>query len=484
MNYRMVFYYVGRILLVEALLLTLPAIGALIYGEDTLLIFALTIALTAFTGFCATRKKPKKTTIYAKDGYAIVALTWILLSLFGCLPFYFGGCVPTFVDAFFETVSGFTTTGATVINNVEALPKSILFWRSFTHWIGGMGILVFVLAIMPRTENSSMHVMRAEVPGPTVDKLVSKIGASARILYAIYAVLSLVQIILLLIGGMPLFDSILNTFSTAGTGGFAVLNNSIEGYNSVYIEMVIGVFMLIFGVNFNLYYMILIKQGKQALKSEELRWYLGIVAGAVLIIAGSLFFTMHDSILDSFRYAFFQVASIITTTGFSTTNFNEWPVIAKFVLLMLMVIGACAGSTGGGIKVSRLIVLVKSGLRDIKKSINPRSVETVKIDKKKIDESVVKSICAFFGMYMIITAVSMLLVALDGFDVETTSSAVISCMGNIGPAYGAAGPYDGNFEKFSLFSKLVMSFDMLAGRLELIPMLMLFSPYAWSRKYQ
>ncbi len=484
MNYRMVFYYVGRILLVEAILLTLPAIGAIIYGEDTLLTFAITIALVAFAGFFATRKKPEKTTIYAKDGYAIVAFTWILLSFFGALPFYFGGYVPTFVDAFFETVSGFTTTGATVINDVESLPKSILFWRSFTHWIGGMGILVFVLAIMPKTENSSMQVMRAEVPGPTVDKLVSKIGASARILYAIYTALSLIQIILLFIGGMPLFDSILNTFSTAGTGGFAVLNNSIEGYNSVYIEMIIAVFMLIFGVNFNLYYMIIMKQGKQALKSEELRWYLGIVAGAVLIIACSLFFTMHDSIFDSFRYAFFHVASIITTTGFSTTNFNQWPVIAKFVLLILMVIGACAGSTGGGIKVSRLIVLIKTGLRDIKKSINPRSVETVKIDKKKVDESVVKSICAFFALYMLMVAISILLVALDGFDIETTSSAVFSCMGNIGPAYGAAGPYDGNFEKFSLFSKLIMSFDMLAGRLELIPMLMIFSPYAWSRKYQ
>ncbi len=484
MNYRMVFYYVGRILLVEAILLTLPAIVAIIYGEDTLLTFAITIALVAFAGFFATRKKPEKTTIYAKDGYAIVAFTWILLSFFGALPFYFGGYVPTFVDAFFETVSGFTTTGATVINDVESLPKSILFWRSFTHWIGGMGILVFVLAIMPKTENSSMQVMRAEVPGPTVDKLVSKIGASARILYAIYAVLSLVQFVLLVVGGMPVFDSILNTFSTAGTGGFAVLNNSIEGYNSVYLEMVIAVFMLVFGVNFNLYYMILIKQGKQALKSEELRWYLGIVAGAVLIIAGSLFFSMHDSIFDSFRYAFFHVASIITTTGFSTTNFNQWPVIAKFVLLILMVIGACAGSTGGGIKVSRLIVLIKTGLRDIKKSINPRSVETVKIDKKKDDETVDKSICAIFALNMLMVAISILLVALDGFDIETTSSAVFSCMGNIGPAYGAAGPYDGNFEKFSLFSKLIMCFDMLAGRLELIPMLMIFSPYAWSRKYQ
>ncbi len=483
MNYKMISYFIGRILLIEAVLLLLPAIGAIIYKEDTLIPFAITIALLSLAGFIAARKKPQKTSIYAKEGYVIVALTWVLMSFFGSLPFYISGYIPNFVDAFFETVSGFTTTGATILNNVEAMPRSLLFWRSFTHWIGGMGILVFVIAVMPKTENASMHVMRAEVPGPTVDKLVSKIGASARILYAIYAALSLVMIILLVAGGMPLFDSILNTFSTAGTGGFAVLNNSIEGYNSVYLEMVIAVFMLIFGVNFNLYYMILIKQGKQAIKSEELRWYLGIIAAATVIVAASLYISMHDSLADSIRLAFFQVSSIITTTGFSTTDFNQWPVIAKFVLLFLMVIGACAGSTGGGIKVSRLIVLVKSGLRDIKKSINHRSIETVKIDKKKVDESVVRSICAFFGTYMIITAISMLICSLDGFDVETTSSAVISCMGNIGPAYGAAGPYDGNFEKFSMLSKIVMSFDMLAGRLELIPMLMLFSPYAWSRKY-
>ncbi len=483
MNYRLISCYVGRILLIEAILLTLPAIGAIIYGDNTLISFALTIAALSFTGFIATRKKPQKTTIYAKDGYAIVALTWILMSLFGCLPFYLSGYIPNFTDAFFETVSGFTTTGSTILSSVESLPKSLLFWRSFTHWIGGMGILVFVLAIMPKTDNSSMQVMRAEVPGPTVDKLVSKIGASARILYAIYAAFTVIEIIMLLVGGMPLFDSIVNSFATAGTGGFAILNNSIEGYNSVYAEMVIAVFMLIFGVNFNLYYMIIMKQGKQALKSEELRWYLGIVAGAVLIIAGSLFFNVHDSLGDSFRLAFFQVASIITTTGFSTTNFETWPVITKFILVFLMFFGACAGSTGGGIKISRLIILVKSGLRDIKKAINPRSIETVKLDKKKVDEPIVKGISVFFSTYMIVAVISMILCSFDGFDMETTSTAIISCLSNIGPGMGAVGPY-GNFGDFSNFSKIIMSFDMLAGRLELIPMLMLFSPYAWSRKYQ
>lgn len=482
MNYRMVSYYIGRILLIEAIMLIFPAIGAIVYSEDTLLSFALTIAALTITGMAATRKKPQKTAIYAKDGYAIVALTWILMSLFGAMPFYFSGHIPSFTDSFFETVSGFTTTGSTILSNVEALPKSLLFWRSFTHWIGGMGILVFVIAIMPKTESSSMHVMRAEVPGPTVGKLVSKLRASARILYGIYCVLTAVQIIMLVAGGMPLFDSIVNSFATAGTGGFGVLNNSIEGYNSLYSEMVIAVFMLIFGINFNLYYMFLIKQGKQAIKSEELRWYLGIIAVSVIVIAVSLFTTKHDGLAESFRYAFFQVSSIITTTGFSTTNFDTWPIIAKFVLVFLMFIGACAGSTGGGIKVSRLIILVKSGLRDIRKAINPRSIETVKIDRRTVDEPVVKSVSVFLATYMLLMAVSMLVVSVDGFDFETTSTAVIACMGNIGPGMGAVGPY-GNFGDFSMLSKLVLSFDMLAGRLELIPMLMLFSPYAWSRKY-
>lgn len=481
MNYRMVFYNIGRILLVEAILLVFPAIGAIVYGDNTLTAFALTIAALTATGLLAVRKKPKKTTIYAKDGYVIVALTWILMSFFGALPFFLSGYIPSFVDAFFETVSGFTTTGSTILREIESLPKSLLFWRSFTHWIGGMGILVFVIAILPKTESSSMHVMRAEVPGPTVGKLVSKLRASARILYGIYCVLTLTEILLLFAGGMPLFDSIVNSFATAGTGGFGILNNSIEGYGSVYAEMVIAVFMLIFGVNFNLYYMMLIKQGKQAIKSEELRWYVGVVAASVIIIAFSLISTKHD-IGDSFRYSFFQVASIITTTGFSTTNFDTWPVVSKFILVFLMFVGACAGSTGGGIKVSRLIILIKSGLRDIKKAINPRSVETVKVDRQTVDEPIVRSVSVFFATYMLVAAVSMFIIAVDGRDLVTTSTSVIACLGNIGPGLGAVGPY-GNYADFSILSKLVLSFDMLAGRLELIPMLMLFSPYAWSRKY-
>lgn len=481
MNYKMISYYIGRILLVEGILLIFPAIGSIIYGDNTLLAFAVTIAALAITGLVAVKQKPAKANIFAKDGYVIVALSWILMSLFGAMPFFISGHIPNFIDAFFETVSGFTTTGSTILTDVEALPKSLLFWRSFTHWIGGMGILVFVIAIMPKTESHSMHVMRAEVPGPTVGKLVSKLRATARILYGIYCVLTAIQIIMLYAGGMPLFDSIVNSFATAGTGGFSILSNSIEGYHSVYSEMVIAVFMLIFGVNFNLYYMVLIKQGRHAIKNEELRWYIGIVAAAVIVIALSLI-SDGTGAAEAFRHSFFQVSSVITTTGFSTTNFDLWPVTAKFILVFLMFIGACAGSTGGGIKISRLIILVKSSFRDIKKAINPRSIETVKVDRRTVDEPVVKSVSVFFATYMIVMAVSMFVVSIDGKDIVTTSTSVISCMGNIGPGLGEVGPY-GSFADFSVLSKLVLSFDMLAGRLELIPMLMLFSPYAWSKKY-
>ena len=481
MNYKMIFYNIGRILLIESFLLIIPTAIAIINSDGTAVAFAITILSLMAIGVATTMKKPEKNSVYAKDGYIIVSLTWILISLFGALPFIISGYIPSFVDAFFETVSGFTTTGATILYDIEALPKSLLFWRSFTHWIGGMGILVFVIALMPKTESTSMHIMKAEVPGPTVGKLVSKLRASARILYGIYCVLTLVQVIMLWAGGMPLFDSVVNSFATAGTGGFAILNNSIEGYNSLYAEMVIAVFMLLFGVNFNLYYMILIKHGKQALKSEELRWYIGIVASSVLIIAVALMTTNYTA-GESFKHAFFQVASIMTTTGFSSANFNTWPVICKIVLVFLMFVGACAGSTGGGIKVSRIIILIKGGLRDIRKAINPRSVETVKIDRRTVEENIVRSVSVFFGMYMIVLALSAFLVAIDGNDIVTTVTSVIACIGNIGPGLGKVGPA-GNFADFSTFSKLVLCFDMLAGRLELIPMLMLFSPYAWSRKY-
>lgn len=480
MNYKMVFYNVGRLLLIEAVLLVFPAIGALIYGDNTLLAFGLSIAALTVVGLLSVRKKPEKSGLYAKEGYLIVALSWILMSFFGCLPFIISGYIPNFFDAFFETVSGFTTTGSTILGNVEALPKSLLFWRSFTHWIGGMGILVFAIAIMPKTESNSMHVMRAEVPGPTVGKLVSKLSVSARILYGFYCVLTLLEMVLLAAGGMPLFDSIVNSLATAGTGGFGVLNNSIEGYHSLYSEMVIAVFMLIFGTNFNLYYLILKGHPIQALKSEEFRWYYGIVGICVAIIGVDLMLTTYNP-GTSFRYAFFQVASIVTTTGYSTVDFNVWPTLSKFILVFLMFMGGCVGSTGGGMKVSRVIILIKGAARDIKKALNPRSIEKVKIDKKTVDESIVKGVFVFAATYVLLIFASTLIISFDGFDIESSLVSVISCVSNIGPGLGHFGPAS-NFSDFSNFSKVILSFDMLAGRLELVPMLILFSPYTWSRK--
>lgn len=481
MNYRLISHNLGRILLVEAAMLVLPAIGALIYSDDTLTAFMFTIAALVVIGAVATSFKPKKKNMHAKEGYVIVALSWILLSLFGAMPFVISGYIPNPVDAFFETVSGFTTTGATILTDIEALPNSLLFWRSFTQWIGGMGILVFVIAIMPKTENASMHIMKAEVPGPTVGKLVSKLRASARILYGIYCALTAVEIIMLFAGGMPLFDSIVNSLATAGTGGFGILNDSIQGYNSLYSEIVITVFMLIFGVNFNLYYLMLIKHVKQALKSEELHWYIGIVLVSVVIITLNLTTTRYG-LAEAFRYASFEVAAIITSTGFSIANYDTWPLLSKSVLVFLMFIGACAGSTSGGIKISRIMILIKSGIRDIRKAINPRSVETVKIDRRPVDEHVVRGVSVFFGTYMVVAAVSILLTCSDTNDLTTAFTAVIASLSNMGPGLGDVGPA-GSFANFSMFSKLVLCFDMLAGRLELIPMLMLFSPYAWARKY-
>ena len=477
MNYRKIFSNLGTILMLEAVLMVLPVTVAVAYREsDTIFAFALTIAALTAAGLLFKIRKPVKQSIYARDGYMEVALAWLLMSAFGALPFVINGCIPNYIDAFFETVSGFTTTGSSILSDIEALPRSMLFWRSFTHFIGGMGILVFVIAIFPKAEGSDMHIMRAEVPGPTVGKLVSRIRASARILYGIYTAMTVLLIILLVCGGMPFFDSVVNAFATAGTGGFCVLNNSIAGYNSAYCEVVITVFMILFGMNFNLYYMFLIKQGKRALLDEELRWYLGIIVAAASVITLMLTFTRHP-FGESARYAFFQVASIISTTGFSSTDFNMWPTMAKAILLLLMFIGGCAGSTGGSIKVSRIVVLFKNSVRTIKKAFNPRRVETVKLNGRSVDEDTVNGITGFFATFMFIIAISVFLVSIDGKDIVTTITSVITCIANVGPGLGEViGPV-GNFGKLSPFSKIVLSFDMLAGRLELIPMFMLFSGY-------
>lgn len=483
MNYKKIFNQVGSILLIEAAMMCLPMIIGLIYKDDwkMILSFLATMALLAIVGLPLKRLKPERDKIYAREGYFIVALVWLLMSIFGALPFVISKSIPNFIDAFFETVSGFTTTGSTILTDIESLPRCMLFWRAFTHFIGGMGILVFVIAILPKTEGSAMHILRAESPGPQVGKLVSKLRASARILYGIYCVMTFVLIIMLRAGGMPWFDSITNAFSTAGTGGLCVMNNSISSYNSPYAEVVIATFMILFGVNFNLYYLILIKQGKHVLKSEELRWYLGIITASVFVITLELTFTSHP-FGESLRYAYFQVASIISTTGFSSTNFDLWPTMSKMVLLLLMFIGSCAGSTGGGLKVSRLVVLFKSSVRSIRKTFSPRSVETIKFEGKPVDEEMVKSITSYLALYFIVVCLSIFGVSINGHGMIESISGVVTCINNVGVAFGELGP-TGNFSSLSYLSKMILAFDMLAGRLELIPIFTLFSKYIIPRKY-
>ncbi len=481
MNYRMIAYIVGQIVRVEGILMVPALICALIYGEGLQLAFVLPILLALILGTLMSVKKPTDTSIFAKEGFVSVALSWIIMSLIGALPFVIGGYTDSFVDAFFETVSGFTTTGASILTDVEALDHGILFWRSFTHWIGGMGVLVFVMAILPQADTRSvklMHVMRAEVPGPKVGKLVSKISRTARIMYGIYIVMTAVQVVFLLCGGMPLFDSLLNSFATAGTGGFGIKNTSIAAYNSVYIEYVIGIFMMLFGINFNLYYFIIIGHGFQALKSEELRWYLAIITASTAIIAFDVF-RIYENVGESVRYAFFQVSSIITTTGFATYNFDTWPVLSKTVLILLMFCGACAGSTGGGIKVSRIILLIKTGLREIKYMLHPRAVVSIKMEGKAAERDVIRSATAFFIVYTMLFVVSFFVLTLaEECDLVTGFTAVAATINNIGPGLGDVGP-SGNFLAFTGFTKLLLSFDMLAGRLEIFPMIMLLAPSTW-----
>ncbi|MBQ2765683.1 MAG: TrkH family potassium uptake protein [Clostridia bacterium] len=484
MNYRMIAYIVGQIVRVEGILMTPALICALIYGEGMQLAFLIPIVHALAAGTLMSATKPADTAIFAKEGFVSVALSWIIMSLIGALPFIIGGYTDSFIDAFFETVSGFTTTGASILADVEALDHGILFWRSFTHWIGGMGVLVFVMAILPQADTRSvklMHVMRAEVPGPKVGKLVSKISRTARIMYGIYIVMTAVQVVFLLFGGMPLFDSLLNSFATAGTGGFGIRNASIAAYDSVYVDYVIGIFMLLFGINFNLYYFIIIGHGLQALKSEELRWYLAIITASTAIIAFDVF-RIYENVGESIRYAFFQVSSIITTTGFATYDFDTWPVLSKTVLILLMFCGACAGSTGGGIKVSRIILLIKTGLREIKYMLHPRAVVSIKMEGKAAERDVIRSATAFFIVYTMLFVVSFFVLAItEECDLVTGFTAVAATINNIGPGLGNVGP-SGNFSGFTGFAKLLLSFDMLAGRLEIFPMIMLLAPSTWKSR--
>ncbi len=484
MNYRMVFYLLGQMMRVEGVLMLLPLACTWIYHEDTLTAFLIPIVLLIATGSVLTFKMPQKRDIYAKEGFAVVGLSWILLSVFGAMPFLLSGTIPHFCDALFETASGFTTTGASILTNVEILPHSILFWRSFTHWIGGMGVLVFTLAVLPKSNERSvrlMHVMRAEIPGPVVGKLVSRVKSTARILYAMYIVLTLLETMLLLFGGMPLFDALCHSFGTAGTGGFSIWNDSVAHYHSAYVDGVVSVFMLLFSLNFNLYFLLLMRQVRPVVKNSELRWFLSIVAIATAAI---MIDTRHlySGVFQNLRYAFFQVMTVISTSGFSTTDFNKWPIFSKTVLMLLMFIGACAGSTGGGLKVGRVMLLVKTFLREVRLMLHPRSVHVIRTDGKRVDEETVRGAASFFITYMLLFSASVMLLAIfDNFDLITNFTAVTACINNIGPGLELVGP-TGNYSLFTDASKLVLTFDMLAGRLELFPILMIFAPATWKNR--
>lgn len=484
MNYRMILYIIGQIVRVEGLLMLPSVICALIYGEESFSALLIPAVAAIIIGSASAFKKPSDTSIFAKEGFVTVGLSWIIMSLIGAVPFMLSGVTGNFIDAFFETVSGFTTTGASILTEVESLDRGILFWRSFTHWVGGMGVLVFVLAILPQTDTRSfklMHIMRAEVPGPKVGKLVSKISRTARIMYGLYILLTMVQVVLLVAGGMPLYDSLVNSFATAGTGGFAVKNASIAAYGSAYFDYVIGIFMFLFGINFNLYYLVTAGHFLQALKSEELRWYAGIVLGATALITFDIY-KIFGNFADAVRYAFFQVSSIVTTTGFCTFDYNSWPALSKTILVMLMFCGACVGSTGGGIKVGRLLLLVKSGLREIKYMLHPRAVVAVKLEGKPTEPEVLRGTASYIIVYLMLFASSIFFIEmLEECDLVTGFTAVAACINNVGPGFGDVGPA-GNFSALTGVSKLILSFNMLAGRLEIFPIIMLFAPSTWKNR--
>ncbi len=477
MNKSIILHIIGWILTVEAALMALPAIVAIIYQEESGYAFLITIAICLVIGIPLAYHKPKSKLFFSKEGFISVALGWIVLSLTGALPFYLSGEIPSYVDALFEVISGFTTTGSSILKDVEVLSYCMLFWRSFTHWIGGMGILVFILAILPMTGGERIHILRAESPGPSIEKLVPKMKSSAILLYAIYLAMTLIQIILLLIGNMPLFDAITISFGTAGTGGFAIKNSSCVAY-STYNQNIITIFMFLFGVNFNIYYLLLFRKFKSIFKSEELRSYILIVISSILLISVNL-----GGIREFPKFiqsAAFQVSSIITTTGYATADFNTWPEFSKGILVVLMFIGACAGSTGGGIKVSRIVILFKALGKELSYLIHKRSVKVLKFDGHKIEHETMRSINAFFIIYMFIFAGSLLLVSLDNFDFTTNFTAIASTLNNVGPGLELVGP-TGNFSAFSNLSKSVIMLDMLAGRLEVFPLILLFAPSTWKK---
>lgn len=478
MNYSIIRYVLGTVIKFESLFLLLPVLVGICYGEKNTWYFFVTALMCLAVGMLLSFKKPKSYVFYAVEGFVSVSLSWVALSLFGALPFWMSREIPSFTDALFEAVSGFTTTGASILSNVEALSHCAIFWRSFTHWIGGMGVLVFVLAVFPMRGGQTMFLMKAESPGPSVEKLVPRVRTTATILYGVYTVMTFIEIILLAVTGMPLFDAVTLSLGTAGTGGFGILNDSVGSY-APHLQVIITVFMILFGVNFNIYYLLLRRKPKAVFRSEELRTYLGIILASGLVIAWNIR-DLFPNPLEALRHAFFQVASIITTTGYSTTDFDVWPALSTSILVMLMFVGACAGSTGGGMKVSRIVIMTKSVLKELFLVNHPHGVRTVKMDGRTVDKETVRSINIFVAVYALIYVGSMLLISLDNFDFTTNFTAVAATVNNIGPGLSMVGP-TANFAMFSILSKLVLIFDMLAGRLELLPLIVLFAPMTWKR---
>ena len=482
MNYKMMGRFIAQILFIEGFFMIPALLISFFLGESSAVFgfcWSMGIILAAAT-FLWLMCKSAPSAFYAKEGLVCVSVSWIVLSLMGCLPFYLSRQIPSYVDAFFEIVSGFTTTGSSILPNVEALSKGLLYWRSFSHWLGGMGVLVFLLAFTGgKGQGYTMHLLRAESPGPNVGKLVPKMRSTAAILYVLYVALTIVNVIFLLLGDMPLFDAVCTAFGTAGTGGFGIKNDSMAGY-SPYLQNVTTVFMALFGINFSCYYLLLLGQVKSVFKDEELRLYIGIIFGAVALIVLNLR-GFYDTLGETIRHAAFTVSTIITTTGFATTDFDLWPAFSKAIIMLLMIVGACAGSTGGGLKVARMMLLIKSLGRNIRQIISPRKVQLVRNNDQIVDENILANANAYLAAYVVILFGSFLLICLDDFSIGTNFTAVLACFNNIGPGLEAVGPTC-NFSGFSTLSKIVLCFDMLAGRLEIFPMLVLFSGSTWHRK--
>lgn len=479
MNYSIVLYILGCVLKFESAFLVLPALVGLIYREHASVSYLAVAVLCLILGVLLTHKKPRSTNLYTREGFVAVALSWIIMSIFGAIPFVLTGDIPFYVDALFETISGFTTTGSSILTDVESISKASLFWRSFSHWIGGMGVFVFIMAILPMMGGSTMNLMKAESPGPSVSKLVPHVKDTAKILYGIYIAITICEATILRALGMPLFDSLTTTFGTVGTGGFGIRNDSIAGYSPA-IQITITVFMILSGINYTAYFYILTGKIKELFKIEEVRWYLAIIFGSVAVITWNVR-SLYPTFSETLRHAFFQVGSIITTTGYATTDFDLWPALSKTLLVTLMFIGACAGSTSGGIKVSRILILLKTIRKELSLIIHPRQVKKIRMDGHPVDHEILRSANVFLVVYFVLLLTSMLLISVDEFDFSTNFTSVVTVLNNIGPGLNLVGPTQ-NFSIFSPFSKFVLMFDMLAGRLELFPMMILLMPSTWKRK--